>query len=204
MNITKELIENYIKYVCIFKIKKGFSTIASIEEVKQSTEELNLMYSSNGGVQEWLAEKLKLSLHELSILELSEALQKEQIKANYVFDNYFDNKDIIDNDFKFNKFKEFYNKYIREKTCQYCGVSEDELDEFKKKYSLNKRKNNSTEDTIINFQQENKYAKSNNSFICCVCNSLKEDTISCDEFDDIGKGISLMWQSLGLNCHFRK
>ena len=208
LKITEELIDNYIKYVCIYRVKSGYKAISEIKDEK-TEKQLKEDYKI-GGIQKWLADKLKLSLDELGTLESDDKVLEKKEEIDNIFNKYSLKKSSSKSEeFQFENFEEFYDWFI-EKTkhgnkCCYCGVNQDELNNLKiAKNPMNRLKRETRGKTleierIISYPNEkNIYSKDNCDFACHVCNNAKSDFISPKEFKYIAKGISIMWKNLGL------
>ena len=98
-----------------------------------------------------------------------------------------------------NPFVEFYTWYSsHERNCFYCGITESQIKQLinngeiktkriskrGKKLELDRKEPNQSYDNIDNLV-----------FACYWCNNAKTDTFTADEFKDVGKAFSLIWQN---------
>lgn len=93
--------------------------------------------------------------------------------------------------------KEFYDHFRKmelNRCCEYCGVTEKELEELEKLKPLTKRKRGK----LLELDRKEPNTDYNNLknlvFACYWCNNAKTDTFSHEEFLKVGKTISSIWK----------
>ena len=171
---TKEIIEKYIEYVCIYRVKSWYKEISLIEEVKETEDELRNKYSNKGGISAWLAEKLEMNLIDLGNLESDNNIMNEKAKIDKLFKNQFTEE----RKNGFGSFKDFYEWYIKqEDRCFYCDISSETLKLLFDSQKLSSTKFNSTLH-IERLNPKEKYSKENCRLACSLCNNTKSDLIS--------------------------
>lgn len=174
MDINKE----YIKYVCIYRVKSGYKEISLIEEVKETEDELRKKYSNIGGISAWLAEKLNITLIVLGNLESDNKIMNEKAKIDKLFKNQFTEE----RKKNFGNFKNFYEWYLEQgDKCFYCETSSDILKELFDSKKLNSTKFNSTLH-IERLNPKEEYSRENCRLACSLCNNTKSDLISKENY----------------------
>jgi hypothetical protein len=93
-------------------------------------------------------------------------------------------------------FWDFYYWYSNtEKSCHYCGITQEELDHLHTIGIVNKRSTRGRNLEIDRKKSEEKYSNLENLTLSCYwCNNAKTDTFKEDEFMIIGKAIGLVWK----------
>ncbi len=88
-----------------------------------------------------------------------------------------------------------FEKMIKEKECQYCGISVDNIKDLGSQGKLfNKRSETRGYTLEIDRKEANKeYTKENCCMSCYWCNNAKTDEFSVYEFKEIARGISKVW-----------
>lgn len=180
LKITKELIDNYIKYVCIYRVKSGYKAISEIKDEK-TEKQLREDYKI-GGIQKWLANKLHLSLDELGTLESNEDVLNEKEKIDKLFSNQFNSN--INRKEGFGSFQNFYNWYLeQEDKCYYCGITSGKLKSLFNSKKLASTKFNETLH-IEQIDAKQGYNRKNCRLACSLCNNAKSDLISKENYKD--------------------
>jgi hypothetical protein len=95
--------------------------------------------------------------------------------------------------------KDFYSWYSKRsinKACEYCGISETEIQELLKSKKLNTKRSRGPKLELDRKDPDLKYDDLNNLvFACYWCNNAKTDTFTHSEFKEIGRVISKIWKS---------
>lgn len=100
--------------------------------------------------------------------------------------------------------KEFIAWYTKkDKICCYCGVKEEDLEEYFKSDEGNPQTKNAVKrgrgmhleiERIKTANGENEYTKENCDLACYICNNAKSDFLSAKDFKPIAKGINEFWK----------
>ena len=207
--ITQNLIDEYIKYVYVYRVKSGYKAISEIDGEKE--DEIKNKYK-NGGIQKWLANKLHLTLEELGTLESNDVVLKEKEKINKWFEKYSNKKSSTKPEFfKFESWLEFYNWYkekiINDNSCCYCGIKEKDLEIYFNKqtsqYFVNEDDKARQRGKVLELErivtapkEKNIYSKDNCALACYICNNAKSDFLSAKSFKPIAKGINVFWNKV--------
>ncbi len=93
-------------------------------------------------------------------------------------------------------FWDYYYWYSKtEKSCHYCGITQEELDELHNIGIVNKRYSRGKTLEIDRKKADEKYSNLENLTLSCYwCNNAKTDTFDEDEFKIIGKAIGIVWK----------
>ncbi|MGN6639008.1 MAG: hypothetical protein ACTHJ8_08860 [Mucilaginibacter sp.] len=100
-------------------------------------------------------------------------------------------------------FWDFYNWVMTtQKACNYCGITEEELNRLHTIGINNKRPTRGKTLEIDRKIADEPYSNLENLVYCCYwCNNAKTDTFSEEEFKIIGKAISQVWKQRLNNDH---
>jgi len=111
----------------------------------------------------------------------------EEYQANY---NIYYKREIL----TFKDFFEFWNQEDS-RTCEYCGISEKQIDILDKKSKIETKRFYSRGRTmeIDKIDAFGEYTKDNIILSCYWCNNAKTDEFVLDDFKLIAKGINLVW-----------
>lgn len=87
-----------------------------------------------------------------------------------------------------------FEELLSLKTCKYCGISNDEVIELAAHKKINKKSERGWNLEIDRIDSNYEYSKENCVMACYWCNNAKTDEFTFDEFTEIGKSISKIWQ----------
>ena len=108
----------------------------------------------------------------------------EQMRSKYInvtFLNKFPEKDFIE--------------LLNAKACDYCGITEEQIETLLKNRSLYKKNYRGRYLEIDRLNSNEEYSKKNCVMACYWCNNAKTDEFTQDEFKIIGKAIRDVFQS---------
>jgi hypothetical protein len=175
---TEEIKNKYLELVAIKRINAGYSVIANIE--KKSEDEVKNKYAKNGGIYQWLADTLNLTIEELKELEDDDKLKLRREKIDKLFANQFNSNEKRKSGF--GSFETFYNWYIEQNDkCFYCDTTYETL---KSLFDSGKLKSNKFNETLHIEQKDPKqgYNPDNCCLACSLCNNAKSDLISRENY----------------------
>ena len=131
---------------------------------------------------------------QLSVKQVDE-LYKEWFKDKVRLNEY-KNLFKIQRFISYEEFISFYEIQGRDKRCQYCGISELEIEELIEKGRIHTKRllirGRSLE--IDKKNPNGKYEKDNMTLCCYWCNNAKSDEFTYDEFKPVGNAIKEIWK----------
>lgn len=173
MDIKKK----YLEYVCIYRVNAGFKEISQIEEIEETESELRKKYKK---IDDWLVEKLGISLIKLGELKKDCKILEEKEKIDKLFRNQFNSN--VKRKEGFGNFYNFYNWYLKEEDkCYYCGITSIQLKHLFDSGKLNSTKFNETLH-IEQIDAKAGYNPKNCRLACSLCNNTKSDLISKENY----------------------
>lgn len=95
-------------------------------------------------------------------------------------------------------FEDFYNWYLaRDRKCEYCGISEDEIKALLEDKKLHTKRID-TRGKKLEFDRkiaDSNYDDLDNIVLACYwCNNAKTDTFTYEEFKEVGKTFAEIWK----------
>lgn len=95
----------------------------------------------------------------------------------------------------FNVYKEWYFKMETDKKCEYCNITEVEINQLWEKDENLTKRNRGKKLELDRKQPNLEYDDLNNIVYACYwCNNAKTDTFTHEEFLEVGKIISKIWK----------
>ncbi len=95
----------------------------------------------------------------------------------------------------FNSYKEWHLKMETDKKCEYCKITEDEINQLWEKDKDLTKRNRGRKLELDRKQPNLEYEDlSNIVYACYWCNNAKTDTFTYEEFLEVGKTISIIWK----------
>ncbi len=95
----------------------------------------------------------------------------------------------------FNTYKEWYLKMETDKKCEYCKITENEINQLWEKDENLTKRNRGRKLELDRKQPDLEYENLNNIVYACYwCNNAKTDTFTHEEFLEVGKTISKIWK----------
>jgi len=96
-------------------------------------------------------------------------------------------------------FNEWYNN---NRKCYYCGITEDEIKILFEKEQVHTKRNRGKKLEIDRKIPELSYKDDIKNLVhsCYWCNNAKTDTFTAEEFKEVGKAISIIWQRRLQKC----
>jgi len=96
-------------------------------------------------------------------------------------------------------FNEWYNN---NRKCYYCGITEDEIKILFEKEQVHTKRNRGKKLEIDRKIPELSYKDDIKNLVhsCYWCNNAKTDAFTAEEFKEVGKAISIIWQRRLQKC----
>ncbi|GAB2542688.1 HNH endonuclease family protein [Rufibacter soli] len=91
-------------------------------------------------------------------------------------------------------FYEFKNWHEALKQCEYCGITQEQLDALWDKNQTLTKRNRGRKFEIDRKEPNKAYTLDNIVCACYWCNNAKTDTFTEEEFKQIGQAIKNVWQ----------
>ncbi|WP_457561813.1 hypothetical protein [Caminibacter pacificus] len=127
-------------------------------------------------------ETIKLNGREYSVKEIWQDLDKYNLSSK-------DNEE-IDKEIDKEKIKELLINPV----CEYCGITQDEVNELFNKNKIYTKRNRGYSMEIDKKEPFKGYTKDNIVSCCYWCNNAKSDEFSYKEFKEIAKSIRKIWE----------
>ncbi len=127
-------------------------------------------------------EKIKLNGREYSVKEIWQDLDKYNLSSK-------DNEE-IEEEIDEEKIKELLINPV----CEYCGITQDEVNKLFKKHKIYTKRNRGYSMEIDRKEPFKGYTKDNIVSCCYWCNNAKSDEFSYEEFKEIAKSIRKIWE----------
>ncbi|MDD3602013.1 MAG: hypothetical protein PHZ17_01700 [Sulfurovum sp.] len=178
MKFSKEVIEKYLDLVAVKRVVSGYKIIAELENT--TLEAIKEKWSNDGGINGYIADKLKLDLEEFGELASIEEVVAKKEKIDKLFSNQYTGS--RKEGFKsFIKFYEWYEKQGNQ--CYYCKTDSKTLQEL---FDSNKLKSTKFNETlhIERLRPKEDYSPDNCRLACSLCNNAKSDLISNENYEN--------------------
>ena len=97
--------------------------------------------------------------------------------------------------FPIEEFEKFYCMESNERKCQYCGISETQIELLRKGNQIKTKRSRGRYMEIDRINSNTEYTNPDTNLIlaCYYCNNAKTDEFGFEEFKIIGKGITEVW-----------
>jgi 5-methylcytosine-specific restriction endonuclease McrA len=97
------------------------------------------------------------------------------------------------------EFKKFYKKDTAERRCEYCGISEQEINQLMSESAIKTKRDRGEKMEIDRKNPANEYVTGNIALCCYWCNNAKTDEFTDTEFQPIADQIRHVWVSRGID-----
>lgn len=177
MEFDKQKIESYLDLVAVKRVLSGYEKIAEIEDTDKQV--IKKEWSKKGGINGYIAHKLKLDLEELGELSSIEDVVIDKEKIDKLFNNQYTEK----RKEGFGTFEMFYTWYKEQgDRCYYCKTDSNTLNQLFNNKKLKSSKFNATLH-IERLRPKEPYNTTNCRLACSLCNNAKSDLISNENFE---------------------
>jgi len=194
--IAKRSFKTVFDQYLFYRISRGLQSSISVEDFKTFLPEQSII---NEYVNEYWQKEYQYQRNSQWQLNI------KQIEASiYNWEKEIYNKQLIKDseeyyvNTRFNKIFSFekFVKLLEERTCKYCGISENKIEELISKHKIFKKKVTRGWTLEIDRKKPNTEYTDENCVICCYwCNSAKTDEFDDIEFIPIGKAIKQIWNA---------